>query len=253
VGRSLFALIAIVCVAAGAAAFAPTTAVGRVQLDAPAKNGGWAQVRPQRPKPLGHVIAQVRPGHELALRSRPFGPVLARVGSTTQFGSPQSFSVVGTQRGRWLAVTEAGVGNNRVVWVDARAGGLRYQRTRLELDVDLSARTLIVKRDGAVLRRLSVGVGRAGSPTPTGRFAVTDKLRGSAYSAAYGCCILALSAIQPNLPAGWSGGNRIAIHGTLAAGDFGRAVSAGCVHARDADLRYLMRAVPLGTPVVIRP
>jgi lipoprotein-anchoring transpeptidase ErfK/SrfK len=175
------------------------------------------------------------------------------VGSTTQFGSPQSFSVVGTRRGRWLAVTEAGVGNNRVVWVDARAGGLRYQRTGLELDVDLSARTLTVTRDGAVLRRLSVGVGRAGSPTPTGRFAVTDKLRGSAYSAAYGCCILALSAIQPNLPAGWSGGNRIAIHGTLSAGDFGRAVSAGCVHARDADLRYLMRAVPLGTPVVIRP
>ena len=252
-GRSLFALIAIVCVAAGAAAFAPTTAVGRVQLDAPAKNGGWAQVRPQRPKPLGHVIAQVRPGHELALRSRPFGPVLARVGSTTQFGSPQSFSVVGKQRGHWLAVTEAGVGNNRVVWVDARAGGLRYDRTRLELDVDLSARMLTVTRDGAVLRRLSVGVGRAGSPTPTGRFAVTDKLRGSAYSAAYGCCILALSAIQPNLPAGWSGGNRIAIHGTLSAGDFGRAVSAGCVHARDADLRYLMGAVPLGTPVVIRP
>jgi hypothetical protein len=253
VGRSLFALIAIVCIAAGAAAFAPTTAVGRVQLDAPAKGGGWAQVRPQRRKPLGHVIVQVRPGHALALHSRPFGPVLARVGSTTQFGSPQSFSVVGMHRDRWLAVTEAGVGNNRVVWVDAHAGGLHYQRTRLELDVDLSARTLNVTRDGAVLRRLSVGVGRAGSPTPTGRFAVTDKLRGSAYSAAYGCCILALSAIQPNLPAGWSGGNRIAIHGTLAAGDFGRAVSAGCVHARKADLRYLMRAVPLGTPVVIRP
>ena len=252
-GRSLFALIAVVCVAAGAAAFAPTTAVGRVQLDATAKSGGWVQVRPQRPRPAGHVIVQVRPGHALALRSRPFGPVVARVGSTTQFGSPQSFSVVGTERGRWLAVTEAGVGNNRVVWVDARSHGLRYQRTRLELDVDLSARTLTVRRDGAVLRRLSVGVGRAGSPTPTGRFAVTDKLRGSAYSAAYGCCILALSAIQPNLPAGWSGGNRIAIHGTLSAGDFGRAVSAGCVHARDTDLRYLMRAVPLGTPVVIRP
>ena len=252
-GRSLFALLSVVCVATGAAALAPTTAVGRVQLDAPAKNGGWAQIRPQRAEPRGHVIVQVRPGHALALRSRPFGPVLARVGSTTQFGSPQSFGVVGTQRGRWLAVTEAGVGNNHVVWVDARAGGLRYQRTRFELDVDLSARMLTVRRDGTVLRRLSVGVGRAESPTPTGRFAVTDKLRGSAYSAAYGCCILALSAIQPNLPAGWSGGNRIAIHGTLAAGDFGRAVSAGCVHARDADLRYLMRAVPLGTPVVIRP
>ncbi|HEX9142334.1 MAG TPA: hypothetical protein VF833_08890, partial [Gaiellaceae bacterium] len=115
-GRSLFALIAVVCVAAGAASFAPTTAVGRVQLDPPVKSGGWAQVRPQRPTPRGHVIVRVRPGHALALRSRPVGPVLARVGSTTQFGSPQSFSVVGTQRGRWLAVTEAGVGNNRVVW-----------------------------------------------------------------------------------------------------------------------------------------
>jgi len=103
------------------------------------------------------------------------------------------------------------------------------------------------------VRRLSIGVGRAGSPTPTGTFAVTDKLNGGAYSAAYGCCILALSATQPNLPAGWSGGNRIAIHGTLSTSDFGRAVSAGCVHASDSDLRYLMRTLPLGTPVVIRP
>jgi lipoprotein-anchoring transpeptidase ErfK/SrfK len=30
-------------------------------------------------------------------------------------------------------------------------------------------------------------------------------------------------------------------------------VSAGCVHAPDSDLRYLMRVVPLGTPVLIRP
>jgi len=160
---------------------------------------------------------------------------------------------VKTQRGRWLGVTEAGVGHNRLVWVDARAGGIRYARTRLELDIDLSSRTVIVRRDRLAVRRLSVGIGRPGSPTPTGRFAVTDKLNGRAYSAVYGCCILALSATQPNLPSGWTGGNRIAIHGTLSSSDFGRAVSAGCVHASDADLRYLMRIVRLGTPVVIRP
>jgi hypothetical protein len=199
------------------------------------------------------MIAKVRPGHALALRSRPFGPVLARVGSTTPFGSQRALSVVATRHGRWLAVTEAGVGNNRVVWVDAKSGGLRYVRTRFELDVDLSSRSLSVRRNGVTVRRLSIGVGRVGSPTPTGTFAVTDKLKGTAYSAAYGCCILALSATQPNLPAGWSGGNRIAIHGTLSSSDFGRAVSAGCVHASDSNLRYLMRMVPLGTPVVIRP
>ena len=199
------------------------------------------------------MIAEVRPGHALALRSRPFGPVLARVGSRTPFGSQRALGVVAMRHGRWLAVTDAAVGNNRIVWVDAKSGALRYTRTRLELDVDLSARTLTVRRNGDAVRRLTIGVGRAGSPTPTGTFAVTDKLNGGAYSAAYGCCILSLSATQPNLPAGWTGGNRIAIHGTLSASDLGRAVSAGCVHASDTDLRYLMRTVPLGTPVVIRP
>jgi hypothetical protein len=254
VGRPVLALLVLVCAAAGAAALAPTTAVGRVQLDG-SPTTGWTQVHPRsRPRANpAHLIAEVRPGHELALRARPFGPVLAHVGSTTQFGSQRTFGVVRTTHGRWLAVTEAGVGANRIVWVDARAGALRYTSTHLELDVDLSSRTLLVRRGASVVRRFSVGVGRPGSSTPTGRFAITDKLNGAAYSAAYGCCILALSAIQPNLPAGWGGGNRVAIHGTLSSSDFGRAVSAGCVHASDADLRYLMSTVPLGTPVVIRP
>ena len=67
----------------------------------------------------------------------------------------------------------------------------------------------------------------------------------------YGCCILALSARQTHLPAGWTGGDRIAIHGTNAPATIGRAVSTGCVHANDAALRYLMARVPLGTPVTI--
>ena len=238
------------CIAAAlaACAFAPATAAPRAVLDRSADSWVAAPAAP-----AAHVIVRVRSGDVVALHSRPAGPVVARVGALTRFGSHRALGVVATHHGRWLAVTEAGVGGNRAVWLDARAGGLRYARTRLELDVDLSARTLTVRRDLTVVRRMSVGVGADGSPTPTGRFAVTDKLNGGDFSAAYGCCILALSAVQPHLPAGWSGGNRIAIHGTLSSSDFGRAVSAGCVHARDADLRYLMRLVPLGTPVVIRP
>jgi hypothetical protein len=205
-----------------------------------------------KPAPT-HVIAHVRPSSVVALRARPNGPVVARVGAITRFGSERALGVVSIRHGRWLAVTEPGVADNRVVWIDARAGGLRYSRTALEIDVDLSERTLTVRSGNDVLRTLSVGVGAFDSPTPTGRFAVTDKLDGASFSAAYGCCILALSAIQPSVPRGWAGGDRIAIHGTLSPSDFGQAVSAGCVHARDADLRWLMREVPLGTPVVIRP
>jgi hypothetical protein len=210
-----------------------------------------AHPQPTLPTPA-HVIAHVRSGSVVTLRARPFGPVVERVGSLTRFGSRRTLGVVASTRGRWLAVTEPGVGGNRVVWVDARAGGLRYSRTALEVDVDLSDRTLTVRRGREVLRRTTVGVGAADSPTPAGRFAVTDKLDGAEFSSGYGCCILALSATQTNLPRGWAGGNRIAIHGTRSPSDFGQAVSAGCVHARDGDLRWLMRVVPLGTPVVIQ-
>jgi hypothetical protein len=249
VSRPLLTLVAFAAIVAAGWAFAPSNAVGRVVIDRPSSE--WVQVQPS--PPAAHLIARIRSGRTVTLRSRPFGPVVARVGSITRFGSPRTLGVVATQRGRWLAVTEAGVRNNRVVWIDARARGVRYARTRLELDVDLSDRTLSLRRSGTIVRRMSVGVGAFDSPTPTGRFSVTDKLRGADFSASYGCCILALSAVQPQLPNGWTGGNRVAIHGTLSASDFGEAVSAGCVHARDGDLRYLMRVVRLGTPVVIRP
>jgi hypothetical protein len=244
--RPVVAFSSLVLAAVGACAFPGATAFARFSLNG--RDDGW--VRVEAPPPPAHVDDHVRPGTMVTLRGRPFGPAVERLGSTTPFGSPQALGVV-TTRGGWLGVTEPGLGNNRLGWIDARAPGLRYSRTRLELDVDLSSRTLVVQRDGTALRRLSIAVGRPGSPTPTGRFAVTDKLDGRAYSVSYGCCILALSATQPNLPARWTGGNRIAIHGTLSPSDFGRAVSAGCLHASDADLRYLMRTVPLGTPVFI--
>ena len=205
-----------------------------------------------KPAPRGTVVVRVRAGAVVALRDRPFGRVVEHATAETEFGSPRAFAVRSSRNGRWLAVSDPSLGNGRVGWIDARAGGLRYRRTRLEIDVDLSAHTLVIRRGSGVLRWSRVGVGRAGSTTPVGRFAVTDKLAGTAYSAYYGCCILALSATQPRLPAGWRGGNRIAIHGTPNPSDFGRDVSAGCVHAPDGLLRYLMRVAPLGTPVLIR-
>lgn len=214
-----------------------------------AAEGAWSS-RPfpaRSPRPRGHLIAYVRSAVEL--RARPGGRVVERLAARTPFGSPQALAVVRLRRGRWLGVTTPGLGNDRLGWVDARAGGLHFARTRLELDLDLSQRVAVLRRGSRVLRRMTVGVGRPGSSTPVGRFAVTDKLSGGSYSAYYGCCILALSATQPKLPAGWRGGNRIAIHG----GSTGGAVSAGCVHAAEGDLRYLMRLVPLGTPITIHP
>jgi lipoprotein-anchoring transpeptidase ErfK/SrfK len=205
---------------------------------APAVAPGFLVVRPASPK--GVVV-----------RARPSGPVVARLGARTEFGSPTTLAVVQT-RGRWLGVVTTHLPNGRLGWVDPEEARLARSRTRVSVTVDLSARRLLVRRGDRVVRRVRVAVGRPGSPTPIGRFAVTDKLSGSSFSPAYGCCVLALSAHQPNLPPGWPGGDRIAVHGTNDPGSIGTAVSAGCPRAGDADMRYLLRRVPLGAPVVVR-
>jgi lipoprotein-anchoring transpeptidase ErfK/SrfK len=123
-------------------------------------------------------------------------------------------------------------------------------RTRYSLEADLSERTVVLIRYGNPYRRIRVTIGAPATPTPTGHFAVTDKLVPRS-TGVYGCCIVALSGHQPNLRPGWAGGDRIAIHGSpsQATGD---AASAGCLRARDRDLRILLRHLTLGTPIVIK-
>jgi L,D-transpeptidase catalytic domain len=191
------------------------------------------------------LAARVPAGRHVALRSRPDGRVLATVAARTEFGSPQTLAVA-FRKGDWLAVRSTALGNRRVGWV--RAQPLRLVQRAVRLEVDLSRRVLLVREESRVLRTVSVAIGAAATPTPAGRFYVTDKLPGADFGTYYGCCILALSGRQPNLPEGWSGGDRLAIHGSLTP-TWGEAVSNGCLHAPEADLRYLMKTVPLGTTV----
>jgi L,D-transpeptidase catalytic domain len=207
------------------------------------------------------------PVHELSERSRaprhtlaaalrapvvaydaPGGRALARLGSRTDFGSPRVVPVTG-RRGAWLRVLQD-TPDGRSAWIRP-AGGIVLQRRNAEIVIDRSRRTLtLLERDRAV-RRLPVAVGDARSPTPLGRFSVTDRLSGAPYRGVYGCCVLALSGRQKRLPPGWTGGNRLAIHASERPHPT-EGVSAGCVVASDEALRYLMRRVALGTVVTIR-
>jgi L,D-transpeptidase-like protein len=205
-----------------------------------------APKRKHRPRWRSVVVRRSVP-----LRVSPNGRLVTRVRTRTEFGSTRVMSIA-TRRGRWLGVVSTEMPNGTLAWVHEKNAGLHFRRAAYSLHADLSGRRLELRKGGRLVRRLSVAIGRPGSETPTGRFAVTDKLRGGNYGPYYGCCILALNAHQPNLPAGWQGGNRIAIHGTNSPGTVGAAASAGCLRAADSDLEVLMRRVPLGTPVFIK-
>ena len=105
-----------------------------------------------------------------------------------------------------------------------------------------------LRRNGRVEQRLPVTIGAPGTPTPVGRFAVTDVIF-KGLNPVYGCCAIALSARQPNLQDNWTGGDRIAIHGST--GAIGTASSNGCLRATDADVSKLADRIPLGAPVFI--
>lgn len=194
------------------------------------------------------LLLCVRLHQHVRLHRRPGARVVAVLGDRTEFGSRTVLAVL-ARRGAWAQVSAAVLGGRRA-WLRLD-GRVARRATRWELRADVAARTLSVLRAGRVLRTYRVAVGASVSPTPTGRFQVTDKLRGRKYGASYGCCILALSTDQPHPPPGWAGMARMAVHGTNAERTVGDAVSAGCLHAHAVAMRWMMRHVPAGAPVTI--
>lgn len=216
----------------------------------PAVTKNAAPVRPSRvviPSGEGALSVMARKAG-LTLRAKPNGKVIAHLKPTSRWDSPTVVWAV-ARKGRWLGVLATALGNNRIGWLDVQHDRPRMWRSPLSLEADLSERRLVLKRGSRVLRRMVVGIGGQSSPTPTGRFSVTDKLIPGRNASYYGCCVLALSGHQPVLRPGWAGGDRIAIHG---GGKVGEAASAGCLRAPDAELKRLMKLLPVGTPVVIR-
>jgi hypothetical protein len=206
-----------------------------------------AAAAPPRPRSGETLAAQLlRPA---ALRAAPGGRMLARLSARTTFGLPTVLAVVG-RRGRWLRVLSDARPNGASAWIPA--AGTRLLRETWSIEVRLSRRLLVVRHRGRPYARMTVGIGRPSSPTPTGRFAVVSRLRPSSPALGYGEGILGLTGRQAHLPRSWTGGDRLAIHGTDDPATIGAPASLGCLHVAAADLRLLMERIPLGTQVRIR-
>jgi lipoprotein-anchoring transpeptidase ErfK/SrfK len=200
--------------------------------------------------------AQSRGAYEVAiverkttLRAKPGGHVLARVGPHTEFGSARVVPVL-ERRSGWLRVMAAERPNGTTAWIAER--DTTPARIDYAMRVDISQRQVQVLQGGRVVRRIRTAVGERGTPTPTGTFAVTDKIPFTNPASAYGCCAIALTAHQPDIPSNWPGGDRVAMHATPQAQSIGRPVTHGCMRVPVADARWLMQRLPLGTRVSIR-
>jgi lipoprotein-anchoring transpeptidase ErfK/SrfK len=173
---------------------------------------------------------------------------LARISTRDEFGSLVVLAVVRVEPA-WLGILSPFAGNGKVGWIPRTAALL--ERVPYSLRASLSARTLAVSYAGSVIKRYAIAIGAPFAPTPTGRFAVTDRLTTGDPQGPYGCCILALSATAPHAIPGWTGGNRIAIHATPETQSIGQPDSHGCLRVTEAEADWLIYHVPLGTQVRI--
>jgi hypothetical protein len=182
----------------------------------------------------------------------PGGPVSGSIPATTQLGTPTwTWAVSTTPNGSWGRVILPGLPNNRTGWVHLI--GLTLRHTSWWVRATLHTHRLLLLDGNRMVAAFLVGVGAPDSPTPTGRYNVTDLVATGDASGPFGWYAFGLSGHQPNLPGGWTGGTQLAIHGTNIPSSIGGNESAGCLHLTASALGVLKAHLILGSPVVIRP
>ena len=217
-------------------------AVRRAPVAARASRSGQ-QAAPQ-------VLVQL--SRDLEAHARPWtgSPVVGTVASASKYYRVPIVAWVEqiSRDGRWGLLQLPYVSPRHEGWI--RIDGLRRNTTRISVRIDVSERRIAVFRGTERLFGTLAAVGSASTPTPPGRYFVTDRVAFSVGSA-LGSFAFGISGIQPRLPAGWSGGNQLAIHGTNDPSSIGQARSAGCVRVSETTLARLKPLLRLGTPVIV--
>lgn len=131
-----------------------------------------------------------------------------------------------------------------------------------EIVLELGRRQISLVEEGKVLGRWPVAIGDPRTPTPTGRFAVENKVVNPIYQSTSSGKITNRTGPQAPLGDRWigfkqSGLNQFGIHGTPDAWAWTvtsrAAVSNGCVRMLTPHVRQLFDQVEVGTPVIVKP
>jgi lipoprotein-anchoring transpeptidase ErfK/SrfK len=195
---------------------------------------------------------------DVTVKDRPArgGDIVAVFPQALPWGSPTPFLIDQARRTAtgdvWLKVLLPKRPNGSSGWV--RRDQVRIKPVSHQVVVDLSSRTASLLEGRKKVRAFRVGVGTAGTPTPTGRFYVTVKLKPPQISAsAYGAWALGLSGYSEVHQTFGTGDGQIALHGTYKPWLLGQPVSNGCVRMDNETITLLAETLPLGTPVTIKP
>jgi lipoprotein-anchoring transpeptidase ErfK/SrfK len=234
--------VAAAALAAAAAVAQPQAEAGQCARGAKLKVGddtvAWVAV------PGGRLTTAYRaPGRH------PF----ARLHRTNANGVPTVLGVLSAVvnrkcRSTWYRVQLPLRPNGVTGFVRATAVGITKVHARI--DVDLTARTVTLFKDGEKVLSTRAAIGTPRTPTPVGRYYVTQRLIPRYPGGPFGLGAVGISAFS-NVLTGWTQGGPVAIHGTNQPQLLGQRVSNGCIRVHNAAIRRIFAAALPGTPVLI--
>jgi lipoprotein-anchoring transpeptidase ErfK/SrfK len=179
------------------------------------------------------------------------GRVVGKLHFNTEDGPPEIYLALrqytDTNGNQWVLTQLPGRPNGRTGWVP-RDGLGEFHLIHTQLVVNRKTLRAILYKNGKVIFRAPVGVGKASTPTPAGQFWIREKLKG--FGPVYGPLAFG-TADYSNTLTDWPGGGVVGVHGTDQPNLVPGRPSHGCVRMHNKDILHLARLMPLGTPLLI--
>jgi lipoprotein-anchoring transpeptidase ErfK/SrfK len=161
---------------------------------------------------------------------------------------PLTFLVKRRQKG-WAKVLLPERPNGSSAWVRERE--ISLAQTNYRVKIELRRHRITVWQGDEVVERAKVGLGESATPTPSGRYYLTELIKPPSPDGLYGAYAFSLSGFS-DVVSSFNGGNgQLGLHGTVDNSGLGTDVSRGCIRVSNKVIRKLAKRLPLGTPVVV--
>jgi lipoprotein-anchoring transpeptidase ErfK/SrfK len=142
--------------------------------------------------------------------------------------------------------------NGATGWIDRTK--VELLRNDYRLEVNLAKFSMAVFEKNVKVRDIPIGVGTDETPTPDGVYYTYYTGRPKTPDTVYGAFVIGLSGFSEidSLTQQFAGSQaRLGLHGTNAPEKLGDKVSKGCIRMSNDDVTFLIKRLPLGTPVKI--
>ena len=199
----------------------------------------------------GLVLVAEASGDTVTVLDEPGGDVTHALDNPIPSGGPLVFVVDEFGAEGWHRVLLPVRPNGATGWVNENEVALTRHNYRILVELD-DFRLTVFDHDVSFFET-TVGVAAQNTPTPGGRYYITELIQPRVPNSVYGIYAYGLSGYSEVLEEFAGGPGQLGLHGTNNPDTLGTQVSSGCIRLHNDDISRLVveTGIPLGTPVEV--